>query len=157
MRLSRLALFSLFVLPVACQEQPPQTGHRVIAAAIRTLLDQAYADVDARTYQQQMQALESIVAEQKPHAPRELHKTLEGMLGYLRTAADILHWQAEHPNTAASGAEQPIVGWTKRYSFLEAAVGAQASGVFDPSTAVTLLWDKTNQLLPQLQIKSKPL
>jgi hypothetical protein len=152
-----LMLCALLPFPPACQEQPPQTGHRAIAEEIRSLLDQSYAGIDAPTYRRQLQRLEAVVAAQREATPRELRKPLGHMLDYLRTAGDVLRWQAENPNGHLNPSQHPLADWIRRHPFLQAAVGARTAGGFDAPTALTLLWDKTNALLPQLQVKSKPL
>jgi hypothetical protein len=80
------------------------------------------------------------------------------MLGYLRTAGDIWRWHAEQNPPVPSPANAPLVQeWIGRYSFLSAAIGAHTPDEFDVQTALTLLWDKTNAVLPEFQVKSRPL
>lgn len=149
---------SFSLLLVSCQEQTPQTGHRVIAEAVRSLLDKAYAGADYPTYRDELHKLEVIFAKEQNNTPVHLQSKAEEMLGYLRTAGDILRWQVEKNPTAPSSANNPLVqGWIGRYSFLSAAVGALTPDVFDVQTALILLWDKTNAVLPQFQVKSRPL
>jgi hypothetical protein len=148
--------FSLFL--VSCQEQPPQTGHRIIAEAVRALLDKAYAGAGYPTYRDELRKLEAIVTQEQTNTPASLRAKTVEMLGYLRTAGEILRWQTEQNTSASSSTSAPLVqGWIGRYSFLSAAVGAHMPGVFDVQTALSLLWDKTNAVLPQFQVKSRPL
>ncbi len=152
------ALFFLLlgILQAACQGQPPQTGHHVIAAAVRDLLDRSYAGIDYATYRARLRAVEAVSAEQLNATPARLHKQVEEMLGYLRVAEEILRWQAEAGN--GYPAHTPIVSrWIARYPFLRAAVGAHRADVFDVPTALMLLWDKTDEVLRGLQLKSAPL
>jgi len=143
---------------VSCQEQTPQTGHRVIAEAVRSLLNKAYAGVDYPTYRDEVHKLEVIIAKEQDNTPARLRSKAEEMLGYLRTAEEILRWQAEKNTTASPSANDPLIQeWIGRYSFLSAAVGSHTPDVFDVQTALTLLWDKTNAVLPQFQVKSRPL
>ena len=157
--LSLLSLsLSLSLFLVSCQRQPPQTGHRVIAEAIRALLDKAYAGADYSTYRDEMHKLEALMTQEQKNTPLHLQPKAEEMLVYLRTAGEILLWQMEQPPAAPSSANDVLVqGWIGRYPFLSAAVGALTPDVFDGQTAVTLLWDKTNAVLPQFQVKSRPL
>jgi len=148
--------FSLFL--VSCQEQTSQTGHRIIAAAVRALLDKAYAEVDYPIYRAELLKLEAIVTQEQKNTPVPLQPKTAEMLGYLRTAGEILRWQTEQNTSASSSANDRFVqGWIEQYPFLSAAVGALTSDIFDGQTAVTLLWDKTNAVLPEFQVKSRPL
>lgn len=159
--LSFLSLFLSLSFPlflISCQEQTPHTGHRVIAAAVRALLDKAYAGIDYPTYRDELLTLEAIVTQEQKNTPVPLQPKTAEMLGYLRTAGEILRWQMEQPSAALSSANDPFVkSWLGQYPFLSAAVGAHTPNVFDVQTAVTLLWDKTNTALPQFQVKSRPL
>ncbi|MBI3302841.1 MAG: hypothetical protein HYZ72_12320 [Deltaproteobacteria bacterium] len=150
-------LLLLFLLG-ACPEQTPQTGHRVIAAAVRGLLDKSYAGIDYPTYRDSLREVDAVCAEQRKATPTHLRDRVEQMLAYLRTAEEILRWQAEQGN----GQEQPpdnprVAAWIDRYPFLRAAVGAHTANVFDPDTALVLLWDKTDEVLRGFQVKSNPL
>jgi hypothetical protein len=153
--------FAFCLLPFvlsACQEQTPQTGHRIIAEAVRALLDKAYAGADYPTYRAELLKLEAIVTQEQKNTPVPLQPKAAEMLGYLRTAGEILRWQTEQNTWASSSTNAPLVhGWIGRYPFLRAAVGAHTPEVFDVQTALTLLWDKTNAVLPQFQVKSRPL
>jgi hypothetical protein len=145
---------SACLLLVSCQEQTPQTGHRVIAEEVRTLLNKAYAGADYLTYRDELHKLEAIVAQEQKNTPIPLQPKTEEILGYLRTAGSILRWQAEQPPLSSSSANDPFVkGWIERYPFLNAAIGAHTPNVFDVQTALTLLWDKTNAVLREFQIK----
>jgi hypothetical protein len=156
--LSLALSLSFFLFLTACQEQTPQTGHRIIAEAVRALLDKAYAGADYPTYHAELFKLEAIVTQEQTNTPVPLRPKTVEMLGYLRTAGEILRWQTEQNTSAFSSANAPVVqGWVGRYSFLSAAVGAHTPGVFDVQTALSLLWDKTNAVLPQFQVKSRSL
>jgi hypothetical protein len=160
----RISLFTLPLLSLlfflnSCQKQPSQTGHQHIAVAVRQLLDQSYAGIDYPTYRDSLQKIEGVTAEQLPATPSQLRGQVKQMLTYLRTAEEVLRWKAEKGNTD-NGQDDPIViAWIERYPFLRLAKGARvdAPEVFDPDTALTLLWDKADEMLRQLQVKSKPL
>ena len=152
-----LSLSFSFLL-VSCQAQTPQTGHRVIAEAVRELLDKAYAGADYPTYRDELHKLEVVIAKEQNNTPVLLQSKTEEMLGYLRMASEILRWQMEQKTSISSSANDPLVQrWIRQYAFLGAAVGAHTPDVFDVQTAVTLLWDKTNAVLPEFQVKSRPL
>ena len=149
---------SFSLLLVSCQEQTPQTGHRIIAEAVRALLDKAYAGADYPIYRAELLKLEAIVTQEQKNTPVPLQPKTAEMLGYLRTAGEILRWQTEQNTSASSSANDRFVqGWIEQYPFLSAAVGALTPDIFDGQTAVTLLWDKTNAVLPEFQVKSRPL
>jgi hypothetical protein len=151
-----LLSFSLFL--IFCQEQTPHTGHRVIAAAVRALLNKVYAGIDYPTYRAELLKLEAIVTQEQKNTPVPLQPKTAEMLGYLRTADEILRWQTEQNTSASSSANDRFVqGWIEQYPFLSAAVGALTPDIFDGQTAVTLLWDKTNAVLPEFQVKNRPL
>jgi hypothetical protein len=158
--LSFLSLFlslSFLLFLISCQERPPQTGHRVIAEAVRALLDKAYAGANYPTYRAELLKLEAIVSQEQKNTPVPLQPKTAEMLGYLRTAGEILRWQTELNTSASSSTNAPLVqGWIGQYSFLSAAVGAHTPEVFDVQTALILLWDKTNAVLPLFQVKSRP-
>jgi hypothetical protein len=145
-------------LIIACQPSPPQTGHREIAAAVRTLLDKSYAGIDYPTYQAALKEVEAISAARLERTPHDLQARVDQMLEYLRTAEEILRWQSQHQRESEHQTNDPVVrAWTERYPFLQAAVGARTQSEFDVPTALTLLWDKTDEVLRGLQIKSAPL
>lgn len=78
------------------------------------------------------------------------------MLAYLRTAEEILRWQAEYVGLHTVDPKL-VEAWLKRHPFLRAAIGAQTHNAFDVGTAVSLLCDTINAILPSYQVKSKPL
>jgi hypothetical protein len=153
-------LFLLFILLLssACQSQTPQTGHRMIAAAVRSLLDKAYAGVDYQTYRAALYEVETASNAYLSATPHHLQDKVNEILAYLRTAEEILRWQTERTNEEKRPIADPAVtNWTERYSFLRAAVGAQGQSGFDAPTALTLLWDKADGVLRGLQVKNKPI
>ena len=93
-----LMLLALPLLPLllstACQHSQPQTGHRIIAVAVRQLLDTSYAGIDYLTYRDGLGAVETVVAQQLESTPRPLRTKAGEILVYLRTAEEILRWQA---------------------------------------------------------------
>ena len=124
----------------------------------RALLDKAYAGADYPTYRAELLKLEAIVTQEQKNTPVPLQPKTAEMLGYLRTAGEILRWQTEQNTSASSSTNDRFVqGWIEQYPFLSAAVGAHTPDIFDGQTAVTLLWDKTNAVLPEFQVKSRPL
>jgi|SRR5581483_5381883 len=156
MSLSLSLALSLSLLLTACRQSPPQTGHQVLAVAVRALLDKSYAGIDYATYRDQLKTVEAVAVQQHDAIPPHLLSQAEQILTYLRTAEEILHWQAEHNGTQAVDTEL-VATWVGRHPFLRAAVGAQTNNAFDIGTALILLWDKTNATLPSFQVKSKPL
>ena len=132
----------------------------MIAAAVRSLLDKSYAGIDYPTYKQALAEVEATSATYIKTTPLDLQDKVNEILTYLRTAEEILHWQAERKTDKALQATDPtdlaVMNWTKHYPFLHAAIGARNQDVFDVPTALTLLWDKTDEVLRGLQIKSKP-
>lgn len=150
-----LFLSSVFL---ACYPSLPQTGHQEIAAAVRVLLDKAYAGVDYPTYQEALKEVEATSAARLEQTPHNLRARVEQMLEYLRTAEEILRWQSQHQRESEHQVDDPTVrAWSERYPFLQAALGARAQGKFDARTALTLLWDKTDEVLRGLQVKTAPL
>ena len=155
----------LFFFPVSCQwlDQPPQTGHQKIAAAIRSLLDQAYAGADHTSYKTALQSLESLAAIQLDAVPSHLKAQVEQMLTNLRTAEEVLHWNAKQEATGDTSPtpanEAPLAAWIQRHAFLQAAVGAKADApnTFDAETALNLLWDQANEILRDVQVKNSPI
>ncbi len=153
----------LFFFPVSCQwlDQPPQTGHQKIAAAIRSLLDQAYAGADHTSYKTALQSLESLAAIQLDAVPSHLKAQVEQMLTNLRTAEEVLHWDTERKvaTEPTPASEAPVTAWIRRHTFLQAAVGAKAEApnAFDTETALNLLWDQANEILRDVQVKNSPI
>ncbi len=153
----------LFFFPVSCQwlDQPPQTGHQKIAAAIRSLLDQAYAGADHTSYKTALQSLESLAAIQLDAVPSHLKAQVEQMLTNLRTAEEVLHWDTERKvaTQPTPASEAPFTAWIRRHTFLQAAVGAKAEApnAFDTETALNLLWDQANEILRDVQVKNSPI
>ncbi|MGE0679690.1 MAG: hypothetical protein AB7P69_02115 [Candidatus Binatia bacterium] len=148
----------LFFVFLACQSFPLQTGHQEIASAVRALLDQSYAGIDYPTYQGALKKVETTSATHREDIPYGLRDQVQQILAYLRTAEEILRWQSQRHLESERQASDPTVrAWIERYPFLQAAVGARSQGIFDAPTAATLLWDKTDEVLRELQIKSAPL
>jgi len=133
----------------------PQTGHQDIAASIRRVLDAAYAGADHARYSTDLHALEAVTAARSAAVPPHLKPRIEQMLTNLRTAREVLGWQAEH--SAPRPAE--VQTWIARHPFLQAAVGATADApdTFDIHTALHLLWDQTNEILRDVQVKNRPI
>jgi hypothetical protein len=148
----------LLLSVLACQPQPPQTGHQAFAVVVRNLLDKSYAGIDYPAYQAELKEVETSSATHWENIPHDLRTQVQQILAYLRTAEEILHWQSERQIDSKRQATDPTVrAWIERYPFLQAAIGARVQGEFDVLTALTLLWDKTNEVLRGLQIKSAPL
>jgi hypothetical protein len=148
----------LLFFTLSCQTPLPQTGHQEIAAAVRVLLDKAYAGVDYPTYQDALKEVEAISAARLEQTPHDLQARVDQMLEYLRAAEEILRWQSQYRRESERQATDLAVrAWTERYPFLQAAVGARTQSEFDVPTALILLWDKTDEVLRGFQIKSAPL
>ena len=156
MSLSLSLALSLSLFLTACQQSPPQTGHQVLATAVRALLDKSYAGIDYLQYRDQLRVVEAVAIQQHDAIPPHLLSQTEEILTCLRTAEEILRWQAEHNSTQAVNTKL-VATWVARHPFLRAAIGAKTNNAFDIGTAVILLWDKTNTILPNFQVKSKPL
>jgi hypothetical protein len=148
----------LSALFASCQSQQPQTGHQVIAAAVRALLDKSYAGVDYPAYQEALKEVETVRAAHLAQTPYDLRAQVEQILGYLRTAGEILQWRHERKTAEECRTTDPAVAvWTERDTFLRAALDAHTPGLFDVPTALTLLWDQADAVLRGLQLKSRPL
>jgi hypothetical protein len=156
--MSRVSAFflALLIFLTSCHDQSPQNGHQLIAAAVRSLLDRSYAGIEYPAYRNGLKEVEEVVAQQLEHTPHHLRLIAEEMLTYLRTAEEVLRWQAEHGHSQAVDTAL-VAAWVARHPFLRAAIGAQTDSVFDISTALILLWDQTSALMPSFQVKSKPL
>jgi len=151
-----LLALPLFLLLTSCHDQSPQNGHQLIAAAVRNLLDKSYAGIEYPAYREGLKGVEMVMAQQLEFTPPPLRPRAEEMLSYLRTAEEILRWQAESGKSQTVNTKL-VASWIDRHPFLRAAVGAQTNSAFDVGTALILLWDKTNALLPSFQVKSRPL
>ena len=149
-----LALCLLAVLAGSCEWAAPArgTGHREIAEAVRSLLDEAYAGADYARYHQALQEVEAVAARNLPETPHTLRAAVERMLGYLQTADEVLRWRSEGGPGADTG---PVAAWTERYPVLRAAAPENGGG-FDAGTALMLLWDAADRELRDLQIKRGP-
>ncbi len=153
--LACVLLWSLFSTGCQWLDGSAQTGHQDIAASIRRVLDAAYAGADHARYSADLHALEAIAATRLAAVPPHLKPRIEQMLTNLRTAREVLGWQAEH--SAPRPAE--VQTWIARHPFLQAAVGATADApdTFDIHTALHLLWDQTNEILRDVQVKNRPI
>ena len=147
-----------FLFPFYCDQlrTQPLTGHRDIAAALRPLLDLAYAGLDYPTYHAEFQAFQNVVQQKIAVTPHEMRPYVETIVAYLHVADNVLEWQAQqHPE------QQPpqLTTWTARHPFLKAAIGArlEAPHAFDAETALQLLFEKTDQTLVAMQVKNKPI
>ena len=115
-------LWGLFLTGCQWLDGSAQTGHQDIAASIRRVLDAAYAGADHARYSADLHALEAVTAARSATVPPHLKPRIAQMLTNLRTAREVLGWQAEH------SAPRPAVvqTWIARHPFLQAAVGATA-------------------------------
>ena len=166
-------LLGLILLwPLSCDQlsDQPLTGHRDIAVALRSLLDLAYTGPDYPTYHAELQSFVMHVQEKIEATPHAMRPYVSTIMAYLRTADEVLQWQAQQSEDHRSPPEDhrsppedhrppQLATWTGRYPFLKAAIGArfEAPGVFDVETAVQLLFEKTDQTLVAMQIKNKPI
>jgi hypothetical protein len=134
----------------------PVTGHRDIAVALRSLLDLAYTGPNYPTYHAEFQSFAKHVQEKIEATPHEMRPYVRTIMAYLRTADEVLQWQAQQ-----SEDQRPpqLTTWTGRYPFLKAAIGARfdAPQAFDVETALQLLLEKTDQTLVAMQVKNKPI
>ena len=148
-----LAFFLLF----SCDQlrNQPLTGHRDIAAALRPLLDLAYAGPDYPTYHAEFQAFHTLVQQKMEETPHEMRPYVNTILAYLQVADKVLEWHAQQHT------EQPpqLTTWMADHPFLKAALGArlEAPHTFDAETALQLLFEKTDQTLVAMQVKNKPI
>ena len=154
----------LFLLVLACFFSPacdqlrtqPLTGHRDIAAALRPLLDSAYAGPDYPTYHAEFQAFHTLVQQKIAITPHEMRPYVHTIVAYLQVADKVLEW-----HTQQHGERQPpqLTTWTAHHPFLKAAIGArlEAPHAFDAETALQLLFEKTDQTLVAMQVKNKPI
>ena len=149
-------LFPFFLLSCDQLSDQPLTGHRDIAVALRSLLDLAYTGPDYQTYHAEFQSFAKHVQEKIEATPHAMRPYVSTIMAYLRTADEVLQWQAHQSED--QGPPQ-LATWTGRYPFLKAAIGArfEAPQVFDVETAVQLLFEKTDQTLVAMQVKNKPI
>ena len=147
-----------FLFPSSCDQlrNQPLTGHRDIAAALRPLLDLAYAGPDYPTYHAEFQAFQTVVQQKIEVTPYEMRPYVETIMTYLHVADKVLEWQAQQHTE-----QQPpqLAAWITHYPFLKAALGArlEAPHAFDTETALQLLFEKTDQTLVAMQVKNKPI
>ncbi len=147
-----------FLFPSSCDQLRNQrlTGHRDIAAALRPLLDLAYAGPDYPTYHAEFQAFQNIVQQRIEETPHEMRPYVETIVVYLHVADNVLEWQAQQHTE-----QQPpqLTAWIAHHPFLKAALGArlEAPHAFDAETALQLLFEKTDQTLVAMQVKNKPI
>ena len=154
----RCVLACAFLLFSSCDQlrSQPLTGHRDIAAALRPLLDLAYAGPDYPTYHAEFQAFQTLVQQKIEETPHEMRPYVETIMAYLHVADKVLEWHAQQP-------EEPpppqLTAWVADYPFLKAALGArlEAPHAFDTETALQLLFEKTDQTLVAMQVKNKPI
>ena len=151
-----LALACLF--PASCDQlrNQPLAGHRDIAAALRPLLDLAYAGLDYPTYHAEFQAFQNVVQQKIAVTPHEMRPYVETIMAYLHVADKVLEWHAQQHTE-----QQPpqLTAWITHHPFLKAALGArlEAPHAFDAETALQLLFEKTDQTLVAMQVKNKPI
>ena len=151
-----LALACLF--PASCDQlrNQPLAGHRDIAAALRPLLDLAYAGPDYPTYHAEFQAFQTVVQQKIEVTPYEMRPYVETIMAYLHVADKVLEWHAQQHTE-----QQPpqLTAWITHHPFLKAALGArlEAPQAFDAETALQLLFEKTDQTLVAMQVKNKPI
>ncbi len=147
-----------FLLPSSCDQlrTQPLTGHRDIAAALRPLLDLAYAGPDYPTYHAEFQSFQTIVQQKIAITPHEMRPHVHTIVAYLQVADKVLEWHTHHHEE-----RQPpqLTTWTTHHPFLKAAIGArlEAPNAFDAETALQLLFEKTDQTLVAMQVKNKPI
>jgi hypothetical protein len=84
---------------------------------------------------------------------------VEKILGYLRTARDLMQWSSKHHgkdgNYQYSESDKELNDWFTQYPFLRGAIMEKAqsggTGIYDPDTALSFLWDRAEQDIEELK------
>jgi hypothetical protein len=109
-------------------------------------------------YQKKLQEVETVVRKAGP-LETEQQDHIDKILGYLRTARDMMQWASQHRgkdgNYAYSENDKDFSAWFSRYPFLRGAImekaPASGSGAYDPDTALTFLWDRAEKAVNELK------
>ncbi len=129
-----------------------------LTSAVESILKMTEGSVKLSEYQKKLEEVEATVrkagglaAEQQGHVDK--------ILGYLRTARDVMEWARQHRgkegNYTYSESDKEFNAWFSRYPFLRGAImekaAAGGSGTYDPDTALTFLWDRAEKELNELK------
>jgi hypothetical protein len=143
--------------------EAPDPNLAAVTDAFDSLLKLTDGAVSLQNYQKKLQETEAAV--QKPQtALNDEQKTLvEKTLGYLRTARDVMQWRMKHRakdgNYQYSESDKDLNGWFATYPFLRSAIMEKApaggTGLYDPDTALTFLWDRAEQAIEELKGEKK--
>jgi hypothetical protein len=129
-----------------------------VTSAFESILKMTEGSLKLSDYQKKLQEVEAVV--QKTGAlETEQQDHVDKILGYLRTARDLMQWASKHRekdgNYAYSEDDKDFSTWFSRYPFLRGAIMEKApaggSGVYDPDTALTFLWDRAEKAVDELK------
>lgn len=145
------------------QGEAPDPNLAAVAGAFDSLLKLTDGAISFQNYQKKLQETEATV--QKPQAAlnAEQKVLVEKTLGYLRTARDVMQWRMKHRdrdgNYQYSESDKDLNGWFVTYPFLRSAIMEKApaggTGLYDPDTALTFLWDRAEQVVEELKGEKK--
>jgi hypothetical protein len=109
--------------------------------------------VSFTNYQKKLQEAEAVAQKSQAGLNEEQRTQVEKILGYLRTARDLMQWGSKHRgkdgNYQYSENDKELNEWFAQYPFLRGAIMEKApaggTGVYDPDTALSFLWDRAEQ------------
>ena len=156
-----LFYFSFSVLTV--WSEAPDPDLTAVTNAFDSLLKLTDGAVSFQNYQKKLQETEATVQKSQAALNDEQKALIEKSLGYLRTARDVMQWRMKRRdkdgNYQYSESDKDLNGWFVTYPFLRSAIMEKApaggTGLYDPDTALTFLWDRAEQVVEELKGEKK--
>jgi hypothetical protein len=129
-----------------------------VTSAFESILKMTEGSLKFSDYQKKLQEVESVVQKTGP-LETEQQDYVDKILGYLRTARDLMQWASKHRgkdgNYTYHEDDKDFSNWFSRYPFLRGAIMEKApaggSGAYDPDTALTFLWDRAEKAVNELK------
>jgi hypothetical protein len=149
-----LASFLSFLLPAPVihgQEVNPNLA--AVTNAVESLLKLTDGAFSTKEYEKKLQDTEAAVQKSLPSLAEQQKGQVEKILRYLRATRDLLQWRRKHRdkegNFRYSDSDKELNSLFTTYPFLRSAIMEKApeggTGLFDPDTALTFLWDRTER------------
>lgn len=156
-------LFCLTLLGLPVRGEAPDPNLAAVTNAFDSLLKLTDGAVSFQNYQKKLQETEATVQKSQAALNDEQKVLVEKSLGYLRTARDVMQWRMKHrdkdSNYQYSENDKDLNGWFATYPFLRSAIMEKApaggTGLYDPDTALTFLWDRAEQVVEALKGEKK--
>jgi hypothetical protein len=132
-----------------------------VTNAFESLLKLTDGTFSSKDYEKKLQDTEATVQKSLTSLTEQQKGQVEKILGYLRTTRELMQWRRKHRdkegNFHYSDGDKELNGLFTTHPFLRSAIMEKApeggTGLFDPDTALTFLWDRAEREVDVLKGK----